>query len=372
MNGSKLQWPRGVCARILLCGGLAAAMIFGPAAITDAQNWEQDVDFIRHDVYQAVNSNGTGAYAGGFPFRLRGVVLNNTEDWLDPTAAYDPGLHLFELGGQAEFYVQAVDLAGDTWDDGDFGGTACWIGQNYGNHVMHQEPVFSYTDAQWYAELDRLQLWYEGSTAWPLVRAGNLVEIRVRAGLYYSGKMNVNERHLKDPIYDFEVVILDEDYGLPTPTPLALEVLKNAADAAIFDPTRASGGEHYQSTLLEICNVRFLEDTPWASNTDLTLIDATGRTLGIHLGLNESFDLEPTPEGYFHVVGILDQLSPGGTGDYRLLAMQAADFSPVPEPGSVALLAAGAVTFWIGARQRRRRKARTGTHDAKKQRFHVG
>jgi len=372
MTGSKWQWPRGACARVVLCGGLAAGMVLCPTAILEAQNWEQDVAFIRHDTYQAVNPDGTSAYAGGFPFRLRGVVLNNNEDWLDPTAAYDPGFHLFQLGGQAEFFVQAVDLPDDTWDDGDFGGTACWMGQNYGNHIFHQDPAFSYTDAQWYAELDRLQLSYEGSTTWPLVRAGNLVEIRARSGLYYAGKMNVNERHLKDPINDFEVVILDEDYGLPTPTPIALEAIKNVADAAIFDPTRATGGERYQSTLVEIQNVRFLEDSPWASDMDLTLIDATGRTLGIHLGRSESFDMEPMPEGYFHVVGILDQKSSSGTGDYRLLAMHAEGFSPVPEPGSVALLAAGAVAFWIGTRQRRRRKAHSGRHDAKDKRFHVG
>ena len=40
-------------------------------------------------------------------------MLNNTEDWLDPTAAYDPGVHLWEFGGEAEYYVQAVDLTGE-------------------------------------------------------------------------------------------------------------------------------------------------------------------------------------------------------------------------------------------------------------------
>ena len=66
------------------------------------------------------------------------------------------------------------------------------------------------------------------------------------------------------------------------------------------------------------------------------------------MGLNESFDIEPTPEGYFDVVGILDQNSGSGSDGYQLLAMQAGDFSPVPEPGTVALLAAGLVTCWLG------------------------
>jgi hypothetical protein len=306
---------------------IAVAIAISLAMSADAQDWET-VNFIQHSAYQAVNSDGSSAYAGGFPIRLRGVVLNNNEDWLDPTAAHDPGVHLFEFGGQSEFFIQAVDLAGDTWDDGDFGGTAVWMGQNYGNHPMHLDPAFNYTDTEWYEELERLQIWRPGSSTSPLVRAGNLVEIRARGGLFYAGKMNVNEQHTNDPIKDYEIVILDEDYGLPAPTSITLADVKDAADTPIFDSTRTTGGELYQSTLVEIENVRFVNTSDWGTDSDLVLTDETGRTLDIHLGLNDSFLSQPAPNDWFNVVGIVDQYDFNGTGGYRLLAMNAADFEP--------------------------------------------
>lgn len=335
--------------------GIAAAIVASLAASADAQIVWENVPFIQHSVYQAVNSDGTGVYSGGFPLRHRGVVLNNTEDWLDPAAAYDPGpeAHLWELGGEAEFYVQAVDLPG-TWDDGDFGGTACWMGQNYGNHVIHQDPLFNYTDAEWHAELDRLQIWRPGGSTAPLVRAGNLVEIRARGGLSYNGKMNVNEQHSNDPLNDFEVVILDEDYGLPAATSITLADIKYADDEPIFDYTRASGGELYQSTLVKIENMRFVDASGWGTDSDLVLTDGAGRTLDIRLGLTDSFLAQPAPD-LFNVVGIMDQNEFGGTGGYRLLAMNAADFQAVPEPDTLALLASGALMLMIGGYWSRRK-----------------
>jgi len=358
---------RRSCSWLILSRYLVAVVALGSGVGAVAEDWN-DVDFVRHETYQGVVPNGTGgyttAYTGPFPLRLRGVVLNNTEDWLAPSAAYDPSFHLFQLGGQAEFYVQAVDLPGDTWDDADFGGTACWIGQNYGNHPWHQDPLFSYTDEEWYGELDRLHIWREGTAVSPLVRAGCLVEIRARAGLYYAGKMNVNEQHNNDPDYDFEVVILDGDYGLPTPTAIPLSAIKDAADVAIFDPTRATGGERYQSSLVEIQNVRFLDDSGWGRNSDLVLVDDTGRSLEIHLGLSDSFDTAPAPEGYFNAVGIMDQKSSSGMGGYRLLAMQAGDFAAVPEPATLVLLAAGAAALLIRYRRRRCHETSLGLHYA--------
>ena len=105
--------------------------------------------------------------------------------------------------------------------------------------------------------------------------------------------------------------------------------------------------------------MRFVNDSGWASDSDLTLIDETGRTLDVHLGLNESFDSELPPEGYppegyFNLVGIMDQKSSSGIDGYRLLAMRAGDFSPIPEPATVMLLAAGAALLLIRVWRRRR------------------
>lgn len=346
-NDSKPDFVLGGLRR-----GIAAMMVVLIAASADAQDWE-NVEFIQHSVCQAVNSNGTGAYSGEFPLKLRGVVLNNTEDWLDPTAAYS--VVPWDLGGQAEFYVQAVDLAGDTWDDGDFGGTACWMGQNCGNLGFVGDVDFNYSNDEWYAELDRLRIWWPDSSTSPLVRAGSLVEVRARGGLNYNGKMNVNEEHSDYASKDFEIVILDPYYGLPTPTSITLADVKDAADDPIFDFTRATGGELYQSTLVEIKNMRFVDASIWGTDSDLVLTDGAGRTLDIHLGLNDSFDTQPAFD-LFNVVGIMDQNEYGGTGGYRLLAMNAADFELVPEPGTLALLASGALMLLIGGYRSRRRK----------------
>jgi len=339
-------------------GCFVACFALASSSAAQTPDWD-NVEWVPHRIYQAVDPS---SYTGGFPIRLRGVVLNNTEDLWDPTAAYDPDydpdLDAFELGGQAEFYLQAVDLPGETWDDGDFGGTACWMGQNYGNLPWFGEPEYSYQDQAWYDELDRLQLWREGTPVSPLVRAGNLVEIRARAGLEYSGKMNVNEQHDRHPDNDFEVVILDPDYGLPEPARISLGDIQDGANEPIFDSTRLTGGERYQSTLVEIGNVRFLETSGWSTDSDLTLGDDSGRTLNVHLGRHPSFDNQPMPQGYFNVRGILDQNSRSGTGGYQLLAMRAADFAPssIPEPGSVAmLLAGGACLLCFAGRMRRQR-----------------
>jgi len=293
-----------------------------PAA---AQNWDQ-VQWVRHSTYQAVNPDGTSAYTGGFPVRLRGVVINNNEDWLDPTANYTPTYVPFAMGGQAEFYIQAVDLPEVAWDDGDFGGTAVWIGQNYGNLPWKGDPVYSYTNQQWYAELDRLRLYRPGTTVSPLVRAGDLVEVRARGGLNYRGKRNINEEHNNDPSMDYEIVILQKNYGLPAPSPINLADIKTAANADIFDPTRLTGGERYQGTLVELRHVRFQSTAGWASNTALVVEDGTGRTLPVRLGNNPALGSMTPPSGFFDLVGVFDQSSASGRDGYQVLALSPSGF----------------------------------------------
>jgi len=338
----------------------AAAVSAGSAAF--AQDW-QSVPVVKHSVYQAVNDDGRSAYSGVFPIRLIGVVLNDTEDWLDPTPAFSlptgwPPPPPPQMGGEAEFYIQAVDLDGTAWDDDpgaafdDFGGTACWMGQNYGN-LWLQDGDLSYSDAEWPAELGRLNL-QGGTGVTDPIRAGDLVEIRARGGLHYEGKMNVNEQHSIDPANDFEIVRLAAGYGLPTPVELSLSDLKTAADAFVFDPTRAAGPEHYQSTRVKLKGVWVASPADWSANNDITVTDGV-RTFQVHLGLDAGFDgTELFAAGEpFDVVGILDQAASDGvysTDGYQLLAMDAGDFTP--EPASVALLLLGSLAL---ARRRRRR-----------------
>lgn len=315
---------------------MVGVLLCGPAAAVDWQN----VSVIRHDEYQAVGDNGSSDYDGGFPVRLIGVVLNDSEDWLDPTPAYDPGMHLWQMGGEAEIFVQALtDDTHPLYDPNDTGGTACWMGQNYGNHIMHKDPLWSYTDSDWLAELDRLNL-YGGSAVRP-IRAGDLVEIRARGGLHYQGKMNVNEQHDNDfdrdnnwdgygspgdgEIHDFEIVLIQSGFGLPEADVIDLAAIKDASDVAIFDSSRATGGERYQSTRVEIRNLAFQDVSAFGPDTDMVVEDTTGRSLDVHLGRDASFASASTLPGPFNAVGIVNQSSQTGMDGYYLMVMDPSD-----------------------------------------------
>lgn len=298
---------------------------------TNAQEWDS-VPIINHNVYQAVTEGGGSAYpANGFPIRLRGVVLNNNLDWLNAAPAFTETYTANFLGGQAEFFVQSVNLDGTPWDSdplspySDFGGTAAWMGQNYGNLPwINDHPAKSYTNAQWLAELDRLGYNYVGRTT-PAIQPGDLIEVRARVGLNYAGKRNINEAHNNSPTNDFEIVVLQSNFGLPSAAPIALADLKTTANEFIWDATRQTGGEFYQMSRVELRNVRLADGQPWGKNTWTNVIDPTGRTLSIYLGLNDSFLTSVAPDGLFDVTGILDQNASTGQGGYRLLVMNAAD-----------------------------------------------
>ena len=349
----------------LVCGYAAVCSALLSTSRLPAQDWST-VPIINHSAYQAVDGNGASAYppgTSGFPVRLVGVVTNSNQDWLNPAAAYATG-PLMNLGGQAEYFVQAVNLDGTAYDPdpatpfADFGGTACWMGQNYGNHPFHfyqpSPSSWSYSNEQWTAELDRLGFSYQSASpaysSTYRVQPGDLVEIRARIGLNYAGKMNVNENHSNVATNDWEIVVLKSGFGLPQPAPLALADLKDADNKFVFDASRASGGEHYQATLVELQDVTFTNGQPWGQNVDTTITDASGRTLTVHLGLNDSFANSAAPTGSFNVTGVLDQLDTSFTGGYRLLVMDAGSFAPVPEPPTLALLSiaafAGLATLW--------------------------
>lgn len=303
-----------------------------------AQDWA-NTSIIEHSTYQGVNPDGTSTYpSSGFPIRLRGVLLNNPEDWLDATFQEPP----MGPGGQWEIFVQAVNLdgtphdpdTGSTFDD--FGGTAAWMGQNYA-FLAGKPDTFFYHAADWADELERLE--YAGGTPGsdPMIRAGDLIELRARGGKNFQGKMNVNEQHDINPSLDFEIVLLEQGFGRPPAQPLTLDTFKDSSNQYIFDGSRQTGGERYQSTWVELRNVMLVDNTGWAPGAELELMDAAGRTLPIELGLNPSFAATAAPEGWFNVSGIVNQ---GGsdTGGYNLLALEAGDFV-VPEPASLMLLA---------------------------------
>ncbi len=316
------------------------------------QDWQQ-IEVLSHRQYQAVTETGAPAYTGGWPFRMVGVVLNDTQDWVDPT----PGFHkndndgIFDMGGQAEIFVQAVNLDATQWDPDpaeafdDFGGTACWIGQNIGE--ISGDWGLNYTDSKWQQELTRLNFYGPAGVTDP-IRAGDLVEIRARAGLFYLGKYNVNEQHNPDPAKDFDIVRLEKGFGLPEAPELTLADLKDADDTFLFDLLRLEGPEHYQASRIKLTGLSLVDPANLQANTDVQVTDGDGRTFALHLCRGEGFDgsalagLDET----FHATGILDQKTPFGgdlTQGYRLLVLDAADIQVVPEPAILTmLLTAGA------------------------------
>ncbi|MEO0630921.1 MAG: GC-type dockerin domain-anchored protein, partial [Planctomycetota bacterium] len=153
-------------------------------------------------------------------------------------------------------------------------------------------------------------------------QAGDLVEVRARIGLHFSGKFNVNEAHNNDPSADFELVLIQPGFGLPQPASIALADIKDVSNADIFDPTRATGGELYQSTRVRLRNVQVVDPLRWDAEDSPVVTDGT-LTLPLLLGTSTDFEPSTAPTGTFDVVGILDQeASPppvGGTNGYRLI-----------------------------------------------------
>jgi len=196
------------------------------------------------------------------------------------------------------------------------------MGQYYGHLPFIGNPADVYTDAQWRAELDRLN---HDPVTGRMFRPGDLVEVRARApGLFHDGKTNINEQHTVDPQANFDVVLLQAGYAVPAPQTITLAEVKDASDQFIFDATRITGAEHYESTLVKIPNVHFTAGT-WGPNQQMTIADETGRTLPLLLGLGSGFSRYGPPTGTFDVLGVFDQEDDnevdGFKGGYLLWAM---------------------------------------------------
>ncbi len=302
-----------VTSVVALSAGIAAS------AGTSAQDWST-VPFSTHAEYQAVNPDGSPAYTGGFPLRLRGVLLNSPGTVFDNTPNFVPvnwPATAFQFGARQQVYFQATD-------PGDSGGTAMFLAQSLGNHPVNQDDLFSYTDQEWLDELARVN--FDDATGHEF-QAGDLVEVRARIGLHFSGKFNVNEAHNNDPSADFEVVLIQAGAGLPSPTSIEVSDIKDASDADIFDPTRTSGGELYQSTRVVLRGVTVVDPAEWtAESTTAAVTDGT-RTLPLLLGTDASITPASAPAGTFDVVGIMDQEASvrpvGGNDGYRLVVTSA-------------------------------------------------
>ena len=279
----------GMMAGLLALGAAAA---FGQTAVS---HWD----------LQAVTSTGTSAWIETFPFTIRGVIVNDPEEMLP--VAYNPDATGTSNGGQYQMFIQAAAA-------GDRGGTAIYMAQ------MSYIAGNNYDEAGWNSEMQRVM--YDGNGR--KFRKGDLVEVTARKSLFYNGKRNINEAHRTLEENNFDVALVRPNTVLPQAEAIALADLKNADDSAIFDATRATGGEYYQGMRVRIDGIRLATTNGWGqsawANRICTAADDTGRTLALRMPLT---DLGPVPatSKWFSATGILNQEG-GNTNGYELFVQE--------------------------------------------------
>ncbi len=296
-------------------------------------NWAS-LPFTDAKTLEAVDADGNPTYSpSGFPLKMIGVVLNTPSDMSDSTP--NPSNIPFDVSTYWQTFIQTTDIN----NDGDFGGVALYMAQNYGNippnltfpdGVPTPDPTASYANQEWQNQLNRVNNYAQNTIPAPhQLEAGDLVEVLVRGGLFFGGKYNINEEHIKTPDYStdkglsFDVIYLGHP-GLPTPIPLQLsDIWDNSTNAVTFDPTRATGGEHYQGDYVNLENVRLLpgQSANWSANGFVTVQDTAGHQFTVELGTNTLFAPGNAPSGWFNATGIFDQEAPSGgpfTGGYEL------------------------------------------------------
>ena len=336
------------------------------------------MSYTTHREYQAINASGgstfrASPYDPAVPVRMLGVVV--AVNYLDTTAVqgdvsslpYD----MLNMGGEWEIFIQAIDPTDPgkyDWDDGDFGGTKLWMGQLYGNHPLNGDTAYNYSSDDWSAELARLETAGGTLPDGQVLQLGDLIEVHANTGLFYNGTMNVNEGHDNDweqgvptdgsGAHDFTIEIVERGYGLPEASVVGIDEINT------FDATRATGGEHYQGTRIELEQVRFVETGQslldgWTADSEklLHVEDIDGNSLALWLGHDDNFDLLQTmPTGWFDLTGVLNQS--GLTDGYYLVVADASQFAvAIPEPVTATLAGLLGLAFCGMCRKSRRRAA---------------
>jgi len=260
-------------------------MLTGSIAFAD----EPTVAEVTHSELQAVNADGYGTYTATDKVIISGIVLNTPEQMLNPA----PGAGY--MGGQWQIYIQG--------EDSDHAGTAVWLGQYYSKVSSSDD----YTDEELLDELCRINT--DPNTGY-IFNAGDRVKV---TGWYkfYKGKTNVNEQHMIDPIFDFEIELIKPAVGLPQPDVITLDQVKDENNDYIFDSSRLSGCEYYQARLVRIEDVNIVDPENWGPGNTITITDSNGLTFPVLLGIGNGFTRYDCPLGQIDVIGIMDQESSG-------------------------------------------------------------
>jgi len=264
---------------------------------------------VTHRQFQAVHADGSSSFDDDGPWQvvLEGILLNNPEEWLDPTPDPTPGP--WQMGGQWEIFIQG--------EADDHAGTFCWIGQNYGNGPGDE----NYTNQEWLHEIWRLNR--DPNTGY-IFRVGDRIRV-TGTYLFYAGKLNINENHDIDPQFDFKVELVKPAVGLPQPEEIRISDLKHPGGKEIFDPDRLTGGEYYQGRLVRIVDVNIVDPENWGPSETITIRDANGLTFPVQMCIGQGISRHRCPTGQIDVIGIMDQKAIGFPPDpkkgYRLLVL---------------------------------------------------
>jgi hypothetical protein len=268
---------------------MVLATILAINLVASVKGDEPTVAEVTHWELQAVDADGVGTYDATDKVIITGIVLNNPEEMLEPT----PGTGY--MGGQWQIYIQGE---GD-----DHGGTAVWYGQYYAK----VGGSGNYTDEEL---MDELCCINRDPNSGYIFAAGDRVKV---TGWYkfYKGKINVNEKHQVESMYDFEVELLEPAAGLPQPEVITLDDVKDVNDEYIFDQTRLTGCEYYQARLARINDVNIIDPENWGPDNTVTITDATGLTFPVKLGIGDGFTRYDCPTGQIDIIAIFDQESSG-------------------------------------------------------------
>ena len=262
---------------------------------------------VTHAELQAVNSTGHTFWVESFPFAIRGVVVNDPEEMLD--YSYNPDATASNvMGGQFQMFFQGVD--------GDRGGTALWMAQNYQAMGMSGQDYGS----EWTNEMRRVQY----AAAGRKFRKGDLIEVTARKALFRGGKRNINEAHRITSSNDFDVVLVKANVGLPQAEAATLTDLVNADGMQIFDATRATGGERWQGMRVRLDGLRLTNTNGWGktnwADRVCTATDDAGRSFPLRMPLAD-LGAPPATTTVFSATGILNQEN-SNTNGYELFVQE--------------------------------------------------
>jgi hypothetical protein len=297
---------------------------------------------------EAVDANGVSTWNGPFPIVLTGVILNDPSEMLDFTPDFlpwDDGANAYDLGAQWQIFIQTVT-------PGDRGGVELWMAQNYGN--LPWEPhdgSDSYDNSTWMANVNRVS--HDPANGYAFHK-GDLVMITANGSLFYGGMQNVNEEHTTGPACQFTISLVSSNFGLPAPQVISLSsVISTNLSATgrydIFDPTRVTGGEHYQGMRVRINGLTMVTTDGWNTNSDwdsryCTATDGEGRQFPL---IHPLYDLGPAPTNPFDATGVFLQESGSGTDGtfgYELFVQEI-----TPSSSAVLNLANQPVITWPAA-----------------------